>query len=1038
MRILIIDDNISDTELAKLALKGMPKLEFTCVSDLKKFKGIFKPDLFDAVLSDYNLSGALGTDVLEYVRSLDAEIPFIIISGALGEEKAVDILRQGATDYVLKENLKKLPLALSRALTEAANKKAEKLANEKLRSINFNSPDFMNTVDRNGTITYSNRFIEGFNEGDIIGENVMKFVPVEWREKYNEHFAKALKGIPQIFEMEAYGKNWTPAWYTIRMAGEETGGKINSVLIISTDITLRKEAQIREEVVSNISQELNKDISVDEFLQKIRLELGRVFPTDNFYVSSYNKKRDELTFIFQYIDDEPDPGVPHSRISGNGLSEYVIKTKKSLLLLGDTIFDFQKKKGIIAHIEDTCSWMGVPVMREQEVLGVVAVLSFTDKGAFKEKDKELLTFVGSQIGAFMGHKEASEKLKDSQFKWDSLVKNSDDVILTVSTDRDINYINKLPANFKPLGLGFNKLIGEKFETMVAEKNREMVLQKLEESLGENIASSFIMEGGITGNYYNCTATPLVQEGKPQGLIIIMKNITELIEAQNKIIESEEKYKSVVQDQTEYIVRWKPTGEILFANQSYLDFSESSIEDLHQTNYFSLVPSNERKRFEKKIKTLDKTNPVQIDSHQTSRGKTGNYWHEWVDRAFFDEKGKVIEYQSVGRDITRQKEAELEIRKSEEFIQSILSALISGIAVIDKDGVIISTNETWNSLQSSNVGGLLKVGMGANYLDMCTKMVKAGDETVMSALIGIQEVLAGKRELFELEYRSNSKGRWFLMRVSPFKSDEGGAVIAHYDITEKKQKEEELRDYKNKLEDLVESRTAKLNEVNLELEAFNYSVSHDLRTPIRAIDIYTGLLSQELESTELHQYVQQIVRCTKEMNDLIKALMEFSKMNKAPISIEKIHLNDFVYHAFEKQKEFENVPNAVLKMNGMPVVLADNKLLNIVFNNLLSNAIKYSSKKKTPTVEVGYAETDEKYVIYIKDNGAGFNSQLSEKLFKPFSRLHHGEEFKGTGAGLAIVERIIRRHHGTIYAEAEVDKGAVFYFTLPKKYEHITQ
>jgi light-regulated signal transduction histidine kinase (bacteriophytochrome) len=130
------------------------------------------------------------------------------------------------------------------------------------------------------------------------------------------------------------------------------------------------------------------------------------------------------------------------------------------------------------------------------------------------------------------------------------------------------------------------------------------------------------------------------------------------------------------------------------------------------------------------------------------------------------------------------------------------------------------------------------------------------------------------------------------------------------------------------------------------------------------------------------------------------------------------------------------PDSELKMDKLPLILADNKLMTIVINNLLSNAVKYSSKREKPIVEVGYTESDKNFVIFVKDNGVGFNNKLSAKLFKPFSRLHHGDEFKGTGAGLAIVERILRRHNGRIYAEAEEDKGAVFYFTLPKKFDHV--
>jgi light-regulated signal transduction histidine kinase (bacteriophytochrome) len=183
-------------------------------------------------------------------------------------------------------------------------------------------------------------------------------------------------------------------------------------------------------------------------------------------------------------------------------------------------------------------------------------------------------------------------------------------------------------------------------------------------------------------------------------------------------------------------------------------------------------------------------------------------------------------------------------------------------------------------------------------------------------------------------------------------------------------------------------------------------------------------------------VNQIEKCTLEMNELIKSLLEFSKMTNAPITIEAVNLTDMVTRCFEKQKMHENVPSAVLKLEQLPVVLADYKLLNIVINNLLSNAVKYSSHREEPLIEVGSTDSEKNYIIYVKDNGVGFNSKLSSKLFKPFSRLHHGNQFKGTGAGLAMVDRILRRHNGKIYAESAVDKGAIFYFTLPKQFDHL--
>jgi PAS domain S-box-containing protein len=1358
LNILLIDDNASDAELVKIALRGVPNLNLQCVNNLESFKKIFHKKDFSIILSDYNLFGNLGTDVLKYVRTHNTEIPFIMISGTLGEEKAVDILRQGATDYVLKSNLNKLPLVVSRALREAENKKTETLSNLKLlasenrlKSINQNSPDLIHTINTHGIITYSNRFFDDAAAKDPIGKNMLDFIHKEYQVKFKNHLAKAKRGLAQEFETIFVHAGLQPAWYRVRMALEQIPDPDLSILVISTDITVRKEAALREEVVSNISKELNKDITINAFLKKIRSELGKTFSTDSFYVGTYDKHKDELTFIYQFIENKPDRHVPYGRINGNGLSEYVIKTKKSLLLIGSEIDAFQHKRGIFIHMHKTRSWMGVPVMHNHEVFGMVAVLSFSQNDAFNKKDKELLTFVGSQIGAFIRRKEAEQKLKDSQFKWDSLVHHSGNLILTVTLKGKINYINQHTVSFKEIGLSPNQVLGKKFEVLAASSHKQWVAKKINQSIQTNKNSSFIMHGRVAGSYYDCTATPVFQGKKRNGLIVIVKNITDLIVAQNNIRESEERYKNVVQDQTEYIVRWKPDGKILFANQSFLDFNESTPNELYSQSYYTLIPKKEKTRFLLKIKALTQENPVLIDSHQSSRANKGSFWHEWVDRAFFDKNGQVFEYQSVGRDITIPKNAELKIKESEVFKQSILSALFSSIAVINQKGIIISTNEHWNNFSNENSGDLTYNGVGVSYLETYKKSAQNGDKLAAKALLGIKDILAAKKQLFELEYPRHSPlaDRWFLMRVTPFKGADGGAVIAHYDISEqklqqkkiiesenkyrslfdkmhegmfvssevgilklvnpqfanmlgykeselvdrysydffadkadrehlmakindrkkgisesyetrmitksgkylyvnissspvyndngefegimsivsdisdrksaeiklnlsyneikniekisnalihgkslreisriileglnkfsgihfsklymlnpktthfellekvvtpvvlkkleeqprvlenfvpntltkesvflqlvgnnvpfitshyqevnnllfhslqhayqgrvasqlsnfihvqtygllpiiandeiqgilifisseqlneyekrtlariskqagtalaKKKTEDELKEYKENLEKIVENRTMELNELNSELEAFNYSVSHDLRTPIRAMDIYRGLLANELQNSELIQYVNQIERCTLEMNELIKALLEFSKMTKVPINIEEVDLNPLIHESFEKQKYYENSPNVQLKMTHMPVVQADYTLISIVINNLLSNAIKYSSKRTDALVEITYTETNNDVHIYIRDNGVGFSNKLAEKLFKPFSRLHHGDQFKGTGAGLALVHRILKRHHGTITAQSEVDKGSVFCFSLPLKFD----
>jgi PAS domain S-box-containing protein len=1227
MKVLLLDDNISDAELVIVSLRQLKDVQIIHIKSFKDFKAGFTPGVYSAIISDYNLFDGYGDEVLDYVKKLDTEIPFIIISGSLGDEKAVSLLKQGATDYVLKDNLDKLPLALTRALKESEIKAAQKLGNqklfeseEKLRSINYNSPDIMNSINRDGVITYSNRYLNGHEEETVIGHDVMEFVPEEFRKTYKEYFRNAFKGIPQEFEMKGYSDHFKSAWYRVRMAPEHINGKINSILVISTDITLRKAAIIREEVVNNISNELNKDISTTQFLQRIRLELGRIFPTDSFYVSTFDKEKDELTFIFQYIDNEPDPEIPHSRVNGNGLSEFVIKTKNGLLLEGDKIVTFQQSRGIFIHMDKTQAWLGVPIMFEKEVMGVIAALSFSNTQAFTLKDKDLLTFVGSLVGAFIARKRSAGQLKDSQVKWDSLVRNSGDIILTTSKEGNINYINKVVHGFEEKRRILGDFVGQEFETLVNEKDVKLVSKRIKACIKHKETASFIMQGKFSGHYYDCTSTPLMQENKFQGLIIILKDITELMQAQNSIRESEEKYRSVVQDQTEYIVRWKPNGEIIFANQSYLNFAGLTLEELYNRNYHSMVPDKEKKRFNTKIGSLTVKNPVKTDSHHSTHPERGNFWHEWIDRAFFDKNGKVMEYQSVGRDITIQKNAELEIRKSENKYKSLFQRMHEGLLVSNEEGIIklvnfqfagmlgyeedeligkngyhllldpqerdrlrsklndrkIGISESYESKLITKTGELLLVSLSSSpmydedgkfegvmsivtdiseriaseiklklsyneirNLERISNAVIQGRSLteisgiILEGLANITGILSSRLYLLDAETGSlhtlcetmddallsnldkkpglklNSinhdieKDSMFMELIEKKKSiistnekEIGELMIAYPGRTAskdlnhwirnqmnirtfgvlpiiaddvvlglitftsveellemekkiivrfsqhagaaiaKKKTEEELGKYKINLEKIVEERTKKLNELNEELEAFNYSVSHDLRTPVRAIDIYRGLLAHELKESPLLQYVNQIEKCVHEMNELIKSLLEFSKMSKAPITIEAVDLNALVVQCFEKQKKHENAPNTKLKIDKLPVILADNKLLTIVINNLISNAVKYSNKQKKPLVEVGYTEAEKNFVIYIKDNGVGFNNKLAGKLFKPFSRLHHGDEFKGTGAGLAIVERILRRHHGKIYAESEMNKGAVFYFTLPKKFDHI--
>ncbi len=240
-----------------------------------------------------------------------------------------------------------------------------------------------------------------------------------------------------------------------------------------------------------------------------------------------------------------------------------------------------------------------------------------------------------------------------------------------------------------------------------------------------------------------------------------------------------------------------------------------------------------------------------------------------------------------------------------------------------------------------------------------------------------------------------------------------------------------------LDQRVQDRTSELEKSNDELESFTYSISHDLRAPLRHVHGFVDMLSNHLQGNtdeKSQHYLETISNAVKDMGYLIDDLLSFSRIGKTQINNVKIDLNLIVKDVIDSyQIEIES-KNIKWEIEKLPVVNADINMIKLVFDNLISNALKFTSLKEVVTIEIG-SDSDTKsnnnVEIYVKDNGAGFDMRYVEKLFGVFQRLHSQKEFEGTGIGLANVKRIVQKHGGRVWAEGLVDEGATFYFTLPK-------
>jgi PAS domain S-box-containing protein len=540
----------------------------------------------------------------------------------------------------------------------------------------------------------------------------------------------------------------------------------------------------------------------------------------------------------------------------------------------------------------------------------------------------------------------------------------------------------------------------------------------------------------------------IRSGDVDAIVVDGSNGSQIFSLQS----SEDPYRIMAERMNEGAATMTAEGTLLFCNRRLAEMVGLSTERLLGSSFPALLREQDHPAVAELLRSAAKKD-IRADSYLLRHDGSTLPVQLSLSSIPLEESGqglclvatdlceqKRVQEQLVASAVELAQQAE-ELRHSQQaletqtfMLQCVLDSMVEGLVAADEQGKFILWNPAAGKIMGLGPTNLPSREWSAHYglfLPDTVTPIQPGESPLERTLRG--EV--GTTEVF-LRRAGLNQGLWLEATGSTLIDKDGvtrGGVLAFRDITRRKTDELEIRKLNEDLEERIAKRTEQLQATNHELEAFSYSISHDLRAPLRHIAGFSRILVNDFGpamAVEAREHLQSIEDAVSRMGMMVDALLKMAVLRRKSLRLDHRDLNPIVDEVISMLQPERQGRSVEWRIARLPALDCDPILMAQVFQNLLGNALKYSRGRVNAVVEVdSIQQPDKPPIIFVRDNGAGFNMKYAEKLLGVFQRFHTESEFEGTGVGLATVHRIIQKHGGTIWAEAEPDHGATFYFAL---------